>query len=88
MQKSIVEKPPAPLSPPVSPYFLEIIEKLLDKNPISRPSTEELKQNLKIKENIQKIITKVSKNKEIAQQLLIAEIMENFLMNSKCTLNL
>ena len=88
MQKSIVEKPPAPLSLPVSPYVLEIIEKLLDKNPISRPSTQELKQNLKIQENIQKIISKVSKNKEIAKQFLIAENIEEFLMNTKSTLNL
>jgi serine/threonine protein kinase len=42
MQKLITESDPAPLPSTVSPFIKQIIAKLLDKNPETRPNAEEL----------------------------------------------
>ena len=55
--KLISESEPAPLPTTVSPFIKEIIAKLLDKNPESRPDAKGLLIRDEIKPYIKKIIT-------------------------------
>jgi serine/threonine protein kinase len=55
--KLIRESKPAPLPSTVPPFIKEIIAKLLDKNPETRPDAKELLIRDEIKPYIEKIIT-------------------------------
>ena len=55
--KLIRKKEPAPLPSTVSPFIKEVIARLLDKNPETRPNAKELLLKNEIRPYIEKIIT-------------------------------
>ena len=54
--KLITEREPAPLPSTVSPFIKEIIAKLLEKNPKTRPNAKELLKIREIRPYIDEII--------------------------------
>ncbi len=69
-QKLIMESKEPPLPSTVSPFIIEIIAKLLDKNPANRPDASDLIIKEEFRPYINKIIEKVCQSDKTSAHLI------------------